>query len=128
MERLSVVGELDEHERGERRSVPLAPDHQLLHGAAAGCGDAEQELSRRGRGNVVYRDEFGLQVLELLLHRLRRIAGNEEFTFVGAGLPADIVLLAGEVFLFVLEELGGQSRLGACRLPGIGGRWPLALG
>ena len=70
-------------------------------------------------GDVVDGDEFGLQVLELLLQRLGRRARDEQLALVAADLAADLFLLGREVVVLVLEELGRQRGLGAGRRPGV---------
>ena len=64
--------------------------------------------------------KFRLQVLELLLQRLGRRAGDEQLALVAADLAADLFLLGREVVALVLEELGRQRGLGAGRRPGVG--------
>jgi len=50
----------------------------------------------------VHRDEVGVQMLELLLQCLRRVARDEQLVGVSAGLAADVVLLAGLLFVHVI--------------------------
>ena len=120
-QRLVVGGrQVDELERGQRRAVALAADHQLLHRPAAGRGDAGEELARRRGGDVVDGDEFRVEVVELLLQRLGRRAGDEQLALVAADLPADLVLLAGEVVVLVGQELGRERGVRAGRGPRVG--------
>ena len=54
--------------------------------------------------------KFGLEVVELLLQRLGRGAGDEQLALVAADLPADLVLLAGEVVVLVGRGAGSRAR------------------
>ena len=119
-QRLVVGGrQVDELERRQRRAVALAADHELLHRPAAGRGDAGEELARRRGGDVVDGDEFRVEVVELLLQRLGRRARDEQLALVAADLPADLVLLAGEVVVLVGQELGRERGVRPGRGPGV---------
>ena len=88
---------------------------EALNRAAAGSGDAGEELARRRGRDVVDGDEIGLQMLERLLQGLGRRARDEELALVAADLPADFFLLGGEVVVLVFEQLGGERGLGGGR-------------
>jgi hypothetical protein len=67
----------------------------------------------------VQRDVVRRQRLELLLQRVGRLAGDEQFPLRIAGAAADMAIGLGQVLVLVAHQLGGHAGLLARRLPGL---------
>jgi hypothetical protein len=71
------------------------------------------------RDDLVDRDELGMQVLELLVHRFAGIADDEELPLAVAQVPPDLARAGCQVFLLVAHHLRGRPADVARLLPSV---------